>query len=73
MISRSAPPKLNATLVSATYLSFFAGITIMGWVGSFYSEMDRAAFWLLDAAIGFAGALVVWLIHKPLSKRLAAR
>jgi POT family proton-dependent oligopeptide transporter len=72
VISRSAPPKLNATLVSATYLSFFAGITSMGWVGSFYSEMDRVAFWLLDAAIGFAGALIVWLIHKPLSKRLAA-
>ncbi|MDP9424394.1 MAG: peptide MFS transporter [Pseudomonadota bacterium] len=72
VISQTAPPKLNATLVSASYLSFFAGITIMGWVGSFYSEMDKAAFWLLDAAIGFAGALIVWLIHKPLSKRLGA-
>ena len=72
VVSESAPPKLNATLVSATYLSFFAGITIMGWVGSFYSEMDRTAFWLLDAAIGFAGALIVWLIQRPLSKRLGA-
>jgi POT family proton-dependent oligopeptide transporter len=70
VISQSAPPKLNATLVSATYLSFFAGITIMGWVGSFYSEMSRVAFWLIDAAIGFAGALIVWLIHRPLSRRL---
>lgn len=72
VVSESAPPKLNATLVSATYLSFFAGITIMGWVGSFYGEMDKAAFWLLDAAIGFAGALIVWLIQRPLSKRLGA-
>ena len=72
VVSQSAPPKLNATLVSATYLSFFAGITIMGWVGSFYSEMDKVAFWLLDAAIGFVGALAVWIIQRPLSKRLAA-
>lgn len=72
VISQSAPPKLNATLVSASYLSFFAGITIMGWVGSFYGEMGKTAFWLTDAAIGFAGALIVWLIHKPLSKRLGA-
>ena len=72
VISQSAPPKLNATLVSASYLSFFAGITIMGWVGSFYGEMSRTAFWLVDAAIGFAGALIVWLIHRPLSKRLGA-
>lgn len=72
VVSQSAPPKVNATLVSATYLSFFAGITIMGWVGSFYSEMSRAAFWTLDAAIGFAGALIVWFIRRPLSKRLGA-
>ena len=72
VISQSAPPKLNATLVSASYLSFFAGITIMGWVGSFYSEMDKTAFWLLDAGIGVGGALIVWQIHTPLSTRLAA-
>lgn len=72
VISQSAPPKLNATLVSATYLSFFAGITIMGWVGSFYGEMDRTAFWLIDAAIGFTGALIVWVIRKPMMNRLSA-
>ena len=72
VVSQAAPPKLNATMVSATYLSFFAGITIMGWVGSFYGEMGKAAFWVLDAAIGFAGALIVWLIQRPLSNRLGA-
>jgi len=72
VVSQAAPPKVNATMVSATFLSFFAGITIMGWVGSFYSEMDRAAFWMLDSAIGFAGALIVWLLKRPLSNRLEA-
>ena len=72
VVSRAAPPKLNATMVSATYLSFFAGITIMGWVGSFYGEMGKVAFWAVDAAIGFAGALIVWLIQRPLSNRLGA-
>ena len=72
VVSQVAPPKVNATLVSATFLSFFAGITIMGWIGSFYGEMGKFDFWLLDAAIGFAGALIVLLIHRPLSRRLAA-
>ena len=72
VVSQAAPRKLNATLVSSTYLSFFAGVTIMGWVGSFYGEMGKAAFWMLDAAIGFAGALIVWLLHRPLSNRLHA-
>jgi POT family proton-dependent oligopeptide transporter len=72
VVSQAAPPKVNATLVSATFLSFFAGITTMGWVGSFYGDMSRVAFWTLDAAIGFAGALIVWLIHRPLSNKLGA-
>jgi POT family proton-dependent oligopeptide transporter len=72
VVSQAAPPKVNATLVSATFLSFFAGITTMGWVGSFYGEMSRTAFWVLDAAIGFAGALIVWFIHRPLSNKLGA-
>jgi len=72
VVSQAAPPRLNATMVSATFLSFFAGITIMGWVGSFYSEMDKVTFWIMDAAIGFAGALIAWLIKRPLSNRLGA-
>jgi POT family proton-dependent oligopeptide transporter len=72
VVSQAAPRKLNATLVSSTYLSFFAGVTIMGWVGSFYGEMGKAAFWMLDAAIGFAGALIVWLLQRPLSNKLYA-
>lgn len=70
LISQAAPPKINSTLVSASYLSFFAGITIMGWVGSFYGEMGKAAFWTLDAAIAFAGALIAWLIRRPLANKL---
>ena len=72
LVSQTAPRKINATMVSATFLSLFVGSTLMGWVGSFYAEMGKAAFWTLDAAIGFAGALIVWFIRRPLSKRLGA-
>ena len=72
LVSQAAPPKLNATMVSATYLAFFVGSAAMGWVGSFYGEMNRTAFWTLNAAIGFSGTLIVWLMHRPLSKQLGA-
>ena len=72
LVSQAAPPKINATMVSATYLAFFVGSAVMGWAGSFYGEMGKAAFWTLNAAIGFAGALVAWLIRRPLSKMLGA-
>ena len=72
VVSQAAPSKINATMVSATYLAFFVGSAVMGWVGSFYGEMGKPAFWILNAAIGFAGALVAWLIRRPLSRLLGA-
>ena len=70
LVSQAAPPKINATMVSATYLSFFVGSAAMGWVGSFYGEMGKAAFWTMNAALGFGGALIAWLVRRPLSNRL---
>jgi POT family proton-dependent oligopeptide transporter len=70
LVSQSAPAKINATMVSASFLSLFFGSTIMGWVGSFYDQMWPAAFWTLDAAIGFAGALVTLAVRRPLMRLL---
>jgi proton-dependent oligopeptide transporter, POT family len=71
LVSRSAPPKLNATLMGGAFLSLFVGSVAMGWVGSFYAEMDPAWFWALDATFGLAGGLIVLVINRPLSRALA--
>jgi POT family proton-dependent oligopeptide transporter len=42
----------------------------MGWVGSFYDQMSNTAFWTLDAAIAFGGALLIFLARKPLQHAL---
>jgi len=68
LVSRAAPRKINSTLMGASFLSLFLGSVIMGWVGSFYDQMSPAAFWTLDAGIGFAGALLV-LLFAPLLRR----
>jgi proton-dependent oligopeptide transporter, POT family len=73
LISQAAPAKLNSTLMGGAFLSLFVGSVIMGWIGSFYDQMSAAAFWTVDAAIGFAGSLIVWLIHRPLTSALAPR
>jgi POT family proton-dependent oligopeptide transporter len=69
-ISKSAPAKVNSTLMGGLYLALFFGTTIMGWVGSFYGEMSNAAFWTLDAAIAFAGAALVLVFRKQLTNAL---
>jgi POT family proton-dependent oligopeptide transporter len=68
LISLAAPRKVNSTLMGASFLSLFVGSVIMGWVGSFYDQMSPAAFWMVDAAIGFAGAILV-LLFGPMLKR----
>jgi POT family proton-dependent oligopeptide transporter len=70
LISQSAPSKVNSTLMGGAFLSLFVGSVAMGWVGSFYALMSPAAFWALDAAISFAGALLVLILHRPLAKAL---
>ena len=70
LVSQAAPPKVNSTLVGGAYFSLFVGVTTMGWVGSFYDRMGNAAFWTLDAAIGFAGAILTFAFRKPLERIL---
>jgi POT family proton-dependent oligopeptide transporter len=57
-------------MVSASFLSLFFGSTLMGWVGSFYDQMSPAAFWMVDAAIGFAGAILIVVLAPWLKREL---
>ena len=72
-VSKAAPAKINSTMMGIAFFSLFVGSVAMGWVGSFYNEMSHAVFWALDAAIGFAGALIAWILRRPLERRLAIR
>ncbi|WP_309661952.1 peptide MFS transporter [Sphingomonas sp.] len=70
LISEAAPPKVNSTMMGGAFLSLFVGSVLMGWVGSFYDTMSPAAFWTLDAAIGFAGALIVLTLNRSIARAL---
>jgi POT family proton-dependent oligopeptide transporter len=70
LISKAAPAKVNSTMMGCAFLATFLGTTTMGWVGSYYDQMGHAAFWTLDAAIGLAGAVVAFIIRRPLSRAL---
>ena len=70
LMSRTAPPRINATMVSGAYLALFVGNILMGWVGSFYEKMTPAQFWALDAMIAATGALLVLLFGRQLNRAL---
>ncbi|MGZ8998786.1 MAG: peptide MFS transporter, partial [Allosphingosinicella sp.] len=71
LVSKAAPAKVNSTMMGVAFMALFLGTTLMGWVGSFYDQMSQAAFWTLDAAIGFVGALLAFLVRGPLSRTLS--
>lgn len=73
LVSRDAPPAVNAMMVGAYYLGLFVGGIGSGWLGRFYEPAGPMAFWLIHAAIAGAGAVLVlilrgWLVrmlHRP--------
>ena len=70
LISRAAPPAVNAMMVGSYYLSIFAGGLISGWLGRFYEVLSPAQFWLVHAAIVGTGALLVVLVRRPFTRLL---
>jgi len=72
LVSRAAPPRVNATLMGIAYMSLFVSNTVIGWIGGFYERMPPAAFWGLHAAIAAGGGALGALCGRQLSRILEA-
>ncbi|MGN6148080.1 MAG: peptide MFS transporter [Rhizomicrobium sp.] len=72
LVSRAAPPGLKATLIGAAFLALFVGNILVGWVGTFYEHMTPASFWALEGAIAASGAVLAFLLARPLHRMLGA-
>jgi POT family proton-dependent oligopeptide transporter len=72
LVSRAAPPGLKATLIGAAFLALFVGNILVGWVGTFYEHMTPASFWALEGAISLGGAVLAFLLARPLHRMLGA-
>jgi POT family proton-dependent oligopeptide transporter len=44
----------------------FVGNFIAGWLGSYWSSMDKGTFFLMIAGIAAAAGLVIWAFDRPL-------
>jgi POT family proton-dependent oligopeptide transporter len=70
LVSRSAPAKVNATMMGTVFLTLFIANNLVGWIGQFYEQMTPAAFWAMQAAVAATGGLLITVIRKPLSRAL---
>ena len=66
LVSKIAPIRYLSMLMGVWLATSFTGNFIAGWLGSFWSSMDKADFFLMIAAIsGVAGAAIL-AFNRPL-------
>jgi POT family proton-dependent oligopeptide transporter len=70
LVSRTAPPKINATMMGAAFLVLFVANNLMGWIGTFYEQLGPTAFWTLHAAIGAIGGVLAWGFSRTFGRVL---
>jgi POT family proton-dependent oligopeptide transporter len=70
LVSKIAPPKLLSMMMGLWLATSFAGNLIQGWLGSFWTRMDKPAFFLMIAGIAGIAALVIRALERPLQPLL---
>ena len=66
LVARVAPPSILSAMMGLWFITSFTGNLLQGYIGSFFSEMDKTHFFLLCAAIGWTAAAITWLFDRPL-------
>ncbi len=72
LTSRIAPQRLKSTLMGSAYLTLFVSNMTIGRIGAFYEHMTPAAFWTMNAAIAATGAVLAFVLRKPLTRAFDA-
>jgi POT family proton-dependent oligopeptide transporter len=70
LVSKAAPRSILSMMMGVWLATSFAGNFIAGWLGSFWSVMDKATFFLMIAAIAAAAGLAIFAFNRPLTRRL---
>jgi POT family proton-dependent oligopeptide transporter len=70
LVSRVAPPKINATMMGGAFLVLFVANNLIGWIGTFYEQLGPLAFWLLHAGIGATGGVLAFVYSRTFGRIL---
>jgi proton-dependent oligopeptide transporter, POT family len=70
LVSRVAPPKINATMMGGAFLVLFVANNLIGWIGTFYEQLGPSAFWAVHAAIGATGGVLALVFSRTAGRVL---
>jgi POT family proton-dependent oligopeptide transporter len=66
LVSKVAPARMVSMLMGLWLATSFAGNLIAGWLGSFWSSMDKMTFFLMIAGIALIASAVILTFDRPL-------
>jgi POT family proton-dependent oligopeptide transporter len=70
LVSKVAPVRMVSLLMGVWLATSFIGNFLAGWLGSFWSSMDKAQFFLMIAAIVAFAGLIILTFNRPLKAAL---
>jgi len=68
LVSKLAPGRMVSMLMGVWLATSFTGNLIAGWLGSFWSSMDKTMFFLMIAGIATIAGAVILAFDRPLSR-----
>jgi POT family proton-dependent oligopeptide transporter len=66
LVSKVAPVRMVSMMMGVWLGTSFIGNFIAGYLGSFWSSMDKTNFFLMIAAVAAVAGLVIWAFNRPL-------
>lgn len=70
LVSRAAPPAINATLLGCVFLTLFVAGLLIGAIGGSYERIGPTLFWAVNAGIAAAGCAATLVLIRPLHRVL---
>ncbi|MGI9169969.1 MAG: peptide MFS transporter [Caulobacteraceae bacterium] len=68
LFSRLAPPRAASAMIGVWYLAKFAGASLSGWLGAFWSQTPPMLFFGVGAASAFAASIALFATGRFLLK-----
>jgi proton-dependent oligopeptide transporter, POT family len=66
LVSKIAPARMISTTMGLWLGTSFIGNFVAGWLGSFWSSMDKMSFFAMIAALAASAGVVIWSFNRPL-------
>jgi POT family proton-dependent oligopeptide transporter len=70
LVSKAAPRSILSMMMGVWLATSFTGNFIAGWLGSFWSTIEKPTFFAMIAIIAAVAGLAILALNRPLARHL---